>query len=265
MEQLCCSNCEAAVTGDFCGSCGQRAADPALMSVRAFLVQSIHELTDVDSKFIATLKKLLGEPGGLTRDYFEGKRQRYVAPTKLYLVVSAIFFLVAWSAYVPAELLLPQLRADPRFAAVTEAPPAVRERLIPQLIERAAELNAWFRFLSVVGLAAFMKLLLIRRRLLYVQHLVFALHYYAFDFFFYSLLAFPLYLYGRWSGNPMPQGLLSISYLLLFAYLLLAVKRAYQMKTPRAAAVALAAFIGDVVLSVLAGAFSMALAFKTIL
>ena len=47
-----------------------------------------------DSKFWTTLIPLLIKPGKVSRDYIEGKRNRYSNPFQFYLTVSVIFFLL---------------------------------------------------------------------------------------------------------------------------------------------------------------------------
>jgi eukaryotic-like serine/threonine-protein kinase len=51
-----------------------------------------HEFLHVDSKIFRTVKLLLLKPGFLTREYFEGRRVRYVSPIRLYLVFSVLYF-----------------------------------------------------------------------------------------------------------------------------------------------------------------------------
>jgi uncharacterized protein DUF3667 len=55
----------------------------------------VHEFLHVDSKIFRSVKLLLLKPGFLTREYFEGRRVRYVSPLRLYLVFSVIYFAAA--------------------------------------------------------------------------------------------------------------------------------------------------------------------------
>lgn len=235
------------------------------MTVGALLREAVREVTDVDSKLLATLRALVFAPGKVTLDYLDGKRERYVTPVKLYLMVSAVFFFLAWKVYMTPEVLVAQMKSTPQFASITKASAEAQSRLLPQLIDTSAEWNAWLRFSGVLVFAAIMKLLLVRRRQLYVQHLIFALHYYAFDFLFYTVFALPLYAYGQMSGTPPSQGWISASYLVLVAYLFFAVRRAYALSNGKAGLVALGAFVGDVIVTVLAGGIAMAIAFALVL
>jgi hypothetical protein len=51
-----------------------------------------HDLTHIEGRIWITLQHLLVRPGRLTIEYFAGRRARYAAPFRLYLVVSVIFF-----------------------------------------------------------------------------------------------------------------------------------------------------------------------------
>ena len=86
-----CYNCGTALSGSFCGACGQKSQqlDPSLAD---FLHDLSHELLHVDGKIFRSVAALLFRPGVLTRDYFEGKKARWISPIRLYLVFSVIFF-----------------------------------------------------------------------------------------------------------------------------------------------------------------------------
>jgi hypothetical protein len=76
----------------FCGHCGQRNAT-RLVSVRNMLMDALEDQLSVNSALPRTLAGLLFRPGFLTREYVEGRIVRYIAPFRLYLVTSVLFFL----------------------------------------------------------------------------------------------------------------------------------------------------------------------------
>ena len=88
-----CANCGAPGTGDFCPQCGQRCVEDDDLSVRHVAAHVIDELLDVDGRYLTTVKLLLTKPGQLTVDYLEGRRVRHVPPLRLFLFVSALYFL----------------------------------------------------------------------------------------------------------------------------------------------------------------------------
>ena len=90
-----CLNCGTALSGQYCGSCGQRAAS-RLISIWELLRDAFGDLFELDSRLWRTLIQMMIRPGRLTRDYLEGRRARYMPPFRMYLVLSIVFFLVAF-------------------------------------------------------------------------------------------------------------------------------------------------------------------------
>jgi len=90
-----CRNCGTRLTGQYCGICGQRARN-RLISLWQLISEAFGDLLEIDSRLWRTLIPLLARPGQLTRDYLEGRRARYMPPFRTYLVLSLIFFVVAF-------------------------------------------------------------------------------------------------------------------------------------------------------------------------
>ncbi|MBV8252562.1 MAG: DUF3667 domain-containing protein [Chitinophaga sp.] len=93
-----CLNCGYVVPERFCSHCGQE--NTVQHETFGHLVK--HFVADIfhyDSQFFLTLKYLLFKPGFLTREYMAGRRVRYVNPIKLYVFVSFVFFLTAFSVF----------------------------------------------------------------------------------------------------------------------------------------------------------------------
>ncbi len=90
-----CLNCGNRLRGQYCGICGQRARN-RLISLWQLISEAFGDLLELDSRLWRTLIPLLRRPGRLTRDYLEGRRARYMPPFRTYLVLSLIFFVVAF-------------------------------------------------------------------------------------------------------------------------------------------------------------------------
>jgi hypothetical protein len=91
-----CLNCGAAVSDRFCSHCGQENTEikePVAHVVGHFFA----DITHFDSKLFNSLKYLLFKPGFLTLEYNAGRRQRYLHPVRMYVFISAVFFLVMFS------------------------------------------------------------------------------------------------------------------------------------------------------------------------
>lgn len=94
-ESPVCLNCGTRLKGQYCGHCGQRSRS-RLISIWQLLREAFGDLLELDSRLWRTLVPLLRRPGQLTKDYLEGRRARYMPPFRTYLVLSVIFFVVAF-------------------------------------------------------------------------------------------------------------------------------------------------------------------------
>jgi hypothetical protein len=90
-----CLNCGAHLRGQYCGNCGQRARS-RLISLWELVRDAFGDLFELDSRLWQTLVPLMIRPGRLTHDYLQGRRARYMPPFRMYLVLSLLFFLVAF-------------------------------------------------------------------------------------------------------------------------------------------------------------------------
>lgn len=115
-QTLICANCGTELAGEYCAACGQR-HEPHVHTVGHFASEAFESISHADSRLWRTLWLLFSRPGFLTREFFAGRRARYLPPFRLYLVLSVI--LVLLSAMAADE-------EDPEAAAILKAPaPAV--------------------------------------------------------------------------------------------------------------------------------------------
>jgi hypothetical protein len=138
-----CLNCGTILGGQYCGNCGQRAAS-RLISVWELLRDAFGDLLELDSRLWRTLIPLVIRPGQLTRDYLEGRRARFMPPFRMYLVLSIVFFLVAF--FDPREEL--GILFEPQAPAATESEgaatdaDAIREEIFRDLAEEGIVITA---------------------------------------------------------------------------------------------------------------------------
>lgn len=88
-----CANCGAPLSGPYCAHCGQSTLDID-RPVWRLASESIVEIFGVEGRLVRSLRLLAIRPGELTAEYCAGRRARYTAPARLYLVASAAFFVV---------------------------------------------------------------------------------------------------------------------------------------------------------------------------
>ncbi len=82
-EEQICSNCTAALSGNHCHKCGQKAKVHRTLS--AFWHDFLHSVLHFDGKIWRTLPLLAWKPGELTRRYIHGERAKFVSPLALFL------------------------------------------------------------------------------------------------------------------------------------------------------------------------------------
>ncbi len=88
-----CRNCGTEYVGNYCPNCGQEAhtgAPTALAFIYEFLTRNVFER----GKLPRTIWHLIRYPGGLTVDFLEGRRQRFIRPVRLYIGLSVLYFLI---------------------------------------------------------------------------------------------------------------------------------------------------------------------------
>lgn len=201
-----CANCGALLADRYCGRCGQDGH--VSLSFRYFLHEFLEGMFHVDSSLWRTLRALLTRPGLLTQEYLAGKRRSYSPPFRSYLVISIVYFVLASIFDAPASRVVTpggremqasdcaQIAANPgwllRFVPDLEgsclramsddrrALNAALENLLPKVM---------FAVLPLVALVQFR--VYRRQRPLYLQNLVFVLH---FQSFFYLAGALALLL-----------------------------------------------------------------------
>lgn len=91
-----CENCDTVLQGPFCHRCGQPEKTP-IRNLLALSGDAFDYLFDVDARVWRTLVSLFFRPGRLTELYLRGKRMSFVRPLRIYLVVSALLFVVVTS------------------------------------------------------------------------------------------------------------------------------------------------------------------------
>jgi hypothetical protein len=83
-----CPSCGAPAAGRYCSVCGERFLSEADFNFRHFLVHHLpHEMMHWDGKLGRTVRQLVFAPGEMAAQYVRGRRQPYLNPLRLYLVV----------------------------------------------------------------------------------------------------------------------------------------------------------------------------------
>lgn len=120
-----CLNCGAALAGDYCHACGQRAH--VHRTLHAFWHDLLHGVLHFEGKTWHTLPLLAWRPGELTRRYIDGERAKFVSPMALFLF--SVFLMFAVASFSGG--LSP--RIDPNASVEMKKSIAANERQIAEL------------------------------------------------------------------------------------------------------------------------------------
>lgn len=244
-----CANCGTVLADRYCGHCGQDAH--ATLSIRHFAGEFVEGLFHFDSTFWRTFLPLLFRPGFLTVEYLNGKRKSYAPPLRSYLVLSLLYFLMASLVVTPhTRVISPTGQEIKAQNCAQVAAQATWLRYLVADVQASCERaikderhvfstglrdtlpKVMFAVLPLVALVQYG--LSRRRRRLYVENLVFILH---FQSFYFLAGALGLLLVAGvaalvkavgW-GNPDVSGLLDLAlYAWSAVYLFIANRRVYN-------------------------------------
>ena len=121
-----CLNCGAPLAGQYCGQCGQRATS-RFISLWGLISDAFGDMFELDSRLWRTVVPLLIRPGLLTKEYLQGRRARYMPPFRMYLVLSLVFFIVAF--FDPQDKLAVFYEPAPEATEVLSPPGISQEEL----------------------------------------------------------------------------------------------------------------------------------------
>ena len=257
-----CANCNTALVGVHCHECGQKKINPNEFSLKPFLARAAGDITDIEkSKIFKTFVAMLIRPGLLTVEYLAGRRGNYIGPVKLYLTFSALYFLFAWGTL--AEIrggATARTASMPYVVNVARKQNVAPAALADKIHARAEKLSSAFRFFSVLISGTFLAAFYFRMKKYYVEHLVFSLYYYSFDFFCKSVFALAFLVVAA-LGSKLPVIVLNLFYPIAFIYLAWALKKVYQQRWAITAVKAVALFACETLLFIAVNVAGFIIAF----
>jgi Protein of unknown function (DUF3667) len=182
-----CPSCGTPRSGRYCAHCGEQFLRAEDFDFRHFLIRHVvRELFEFDGKIARTVKVLFLEPGRLAADYVAGRRQPYISPLRLYLVVFLVHAFLVTMVEGHRETLPEHIRTLDSTGLLTRLVNAragidwSNPELVAELSERAHWLKEGGNLLIFFGIAAIQSLTLYRLHRRYLEHVALALNVSAF-------------------------------------------------------------------------------------
>lgn len=92
-----CFNCHRPLVDgeNYCPDCGQENNNKQA-STRVLLDDFLKDYIAFDSKLFRSVVPLLTKPGLITKEYLDGKRQRYIPPIRVFVFLSFLYFTISY-------------------------------------------------------------------------------------------------------------------------------------------------------------------------
>lgn len=241
-----CDDCGAVRTARYCTVCGMDSRTK-VVSLRALVQDFADDVLNFDSRLAHSLAPLLWRPGFLTNEYLAGRRARYIKPLRLYLFISVAFFFLLSVASISTDWFSPpagvaqsmaQLKLSPEHAARLAEKPAWIQRIVHHVLAYKSNPQTFFTdmigklpgmmFVLLPLFALFLKLLYIRRRRYYVEHLIFSFHFHAVIFIAAIAFLAAYALTEHFGLSAVNDKLAFWLWLYLTLYLIMAMRKVYR-------------------------------------
>ena len=183
-----CPECGEPIPERFCTRCGEKRVEARDYSLRHFLAEALNVIANLESPIPRSLFALVRRPGLLTAEYLAGRRKRYLKPLQLFVLCNVIFFfaqpLTGFNALTTpldihtsgtpyAQAARRMVLAEVERRQVTPGEYGVR---FDAVIQNQAKTLV---ILMVPLFACVLLALYWRRRRFFVEHVVFATHFYS--------------------------------------------------------------------------------------
>jgi hypothetical protein len=81
------------MAGAYCPTCGQARFRQEDRRLRHLLGEAFAAATDLDGRLWRSLRATMFQPGRIARDWFDGRRARWISPVRLFLLANLLYFI----------------------------------------------------------------------------------------------------------------------------------------------------------------------------
>jgi len=255
-----CANCGEILVGAYCQACGQKRICDKDRRLGHLLGQAFAVVTDLDGRFLRSLRALLFRPGRLSRDYLDGRRRHWMSPMALFLLANVLYFVMPYGLtdfnlplrnqldgqphsaltleWVQARIARRDEAARARWAALPEdqRPPTPARYSMADYGRaydaRTGDVGKALILVHIPLLALGLWAVFWRRRRYFAEHVVVATHFFTFLLLFVQLVLLPggwIYVSLGFQGGGELPGLVKLATgLLLGLYVTLMLRRSYD-------------------------------------
>ena len=251
-EDKVCRNCGAQTVGRYCHECGQDLLTGVGKPILKLIAQILDNVFALEGKTPRTLACLLVRPGFLPEEYRMGKIIRYVHPVKLFWMSSLIFFALLFSQMNiednqhnttnSKEILKIEYSTKPSSTDTdtltndstddAEKTKELEEEFSAFFTKYVLKYAPYATFLLIPVFALLLAGFFRREKLFYMFHLVFAVHFHAFVWIYWSMeIAIGMIIKMFVQNVKYPDWLSFLILLIPGAYLSISFHRFYHTKS----------------------------------
>jgi Protein of unknown function (DUF3667) len=252
-----CPSCGANRQSRYCAECGEKFISPKDFELKHFLFEQLpHEFLHVDGKLPRTMRLLFMQPGALAKSYVAGRRQPFVGPLRVYIVLFLLQVVVGVTVDGPGTSLLERVQNSDPFGVLSHlmsSRPNV-DWQSPVVAARFRELGHWLSELATLLIfmlvAGVQKLIFYRLHRRYLEHVALALNVASFLLAAFTVCELLVWAVTRNRFGNLQAPLQSIIVMsVLPVYWCLAIRRFYELKTLPSAAAAIVITLANAVMA----------------
>ena len=196
-----CPSCNTLTIGNYCRNCGEKKMDHHDYSIRHYLENALDLFTHFDSKFFRSTWLLVTRPGYLSSEYWQGRRVQYMKPLQLFIFINIIYYfsITLFQFDTFTTRLSVQLHGNDYYPAyaqqqvnkIIEQDNISYEAFETKYNEKTTVLSKTLIFLFIPIFALLFYSLFFRKRKYFLEHVVVATHFWAFNLVLLGVI-FPL-------------------------------------------------------------------------